>query len=249
MKRFTREVVKLVADTRARDAGPVQPLVDRVLALWTGLAGPGAAFHDGPVLRPLVTEAAGTCPPGWCGIVTIGDRHLSTAPDARRARALAHAPAKAPAGDPSSVATEVLGPAHLAYLDGPPATTPSEEVHTDRPVDALLRACSPADVDEGGLADTTSPTFVVLRDGVPAAAAGYQRWTVAGGPAVAHLSVLTHPAFRGHGLARTVGAAATAHAHAHGLLCQWRARPAASLRVARSLGYTVLGSQLSLLLP
>ncbi len=66
---------------------------------------------------------------------------------------------------------------------------------------------------------------------------------------MAHLSVLTHPAFRGHGLARTVGAAATVHARSAGLLCQWRARPEASLRVARALGYTVLGSQLSLLIP
>lgn len=223
----------------------MQPPVDPVLALWAGLAGPGAAFHDGPALRPLVTATAGICPPGWCGVVSVSDRHLATAPDARRALALTDAPA----GDPSSIATEVLGPAHLAYLDGPPSTTPAERVRTDRPVDALLQACSPADVDESGLANTTSPTFVVLRDGAPAAAAGYQRWTVAGGPVVAHLSVLTHPAFRGHGLARTVGAAATAHARSDGLLCQWRARPEASLRVARALGYTVLGSQLSLLAP
>ncbi|MEZ0492322.1 GNAT family N-acetyltransferase [Kineococcus sp. TBRC 1896] len=223
----------------------MQPTVERVLALWTGLAGPGASFRPGPALHPLVTDEALICPPGWCGLVTIGDRHLSTAPDARRARALA----QAPAGDRRGVATEALGPAHLAYLTGPPATGPSEPVHTDRRVDALLAACSPADVDESGLADTTSPTFVVLREGAPVAAAGYQRWTAAGGTAVAHLSVLTHPAFRRHGLARVVGAAATTHAHSHGLLCQWRARPAASLRVARALGFTVLGSQLSLLIP
>ncbi|PWS40209.1 GNAT family N-acetyltransferase, partial [Streptomyces sp. ZEA17I] len=38
---------------------------------------------------------------------------------------------------------------------------------------------------------------------------------------------------------------ATAHALAAGLLPQWRARPAASRRVAAALGYRELGAQLS----
>ncbi|MEW1956182.1 GNAT family N-acetyltransferase [Kineococcus sp. NPDC059986] len=223
----------------------MQPPVDRVRALWSGLAGPGASFHPGPGLRPLVTGEAAICPPGWCGVVTVGGEHLATAPDARRAALLAQTPVTELPG----LATEVLGPAHLAYLAGPPAVGPSEPVPTDRPVDDLLAACPAADVEEAGLADASSPTFVVLRAGRPVAAAAYERWAVAGDSTVAHLCVLTDPAFRGRGLARVVAAAASAHADADGLLCQWRARPAASLRVARALGYSVLGSQLSLLIP
>ncbi|NEB68512.1 GNAT family N-acetyltransferase, partial [Streptomyces fulvissimus] len=47
------------------------------------------------------------------------------------------------------------------------------------------------------------------------------------------------------GLARQVASEATAHALAAGLLPQWRARPAASRRVAAALGYRELGAQLS----
>ncbi|MYV58866.1 GNAT family N-acetyltransferase, partial [Streptomyces sp. SID4931] len=42
-----------------------------------------------------------------------------------------------------------------------------------------------------------------------------------------------------------VAHAATAHALAAGLLPQWRARPPASRRVARALGYREVGRQLS----
>jgi hypothetical protein len=53
------------------------------------------------------------------------------------------------------------------------------------------------------------------------------------------------PLARGRGLARTVGAAAVAHALDAGLLVQWRARAAASRRVAAVLGFRELGTQLS----
>ena len=63
--------------------------------------------------------------------------------------------------------------------------------------------------------------------------------------AVAHLCVLTHPAARGTGPARSVAAAATGHALRAGLLPQWRARPRAPVRVARALHHDFLGQQLS----
>lgn len=74
------------------------------------------------------------------------------------------------------------------------------------------------------------------------AAAGYRLWP----RRTAHLSVLTAPAARGRGLARTVASAAVAHALAADLLPQWRARPPASRRVAAALGFEELGAQLSL---
>ncbi len=59
------------------------------------------------------------------------------------------------------------------------------------------------------------------------------------------MSVLTAADARGRGLARAVAAAAVADALGNGLLPQWRARPEASLRVARALGFRELGTQLS----
>jgi len=58
--------------------------------------------------------------------------------------------------------------------------------------------------------------------------------------------VLTAPAARGRGLARAAASAAVAHAIGEGRLPQWRARPEASRRVARALGFRELGSQVSI---
>ncbi|WP_426502407.1 GNAT family N-acetyltransferase [Dactylosporangium sp. McL0621] len=74
------------------------------------------------------------------------------------------------------------------------------------------------------------------------AAAGFQAWP----GDTAHLSVLTAPEQRGRGLARVVATAAVADALRSDLLPQWRARPEASRRVARALGFRELGSQLSI---
>ena len=74
------------------------------------------------------------------------------------------------------------------------------------------------------------------------AAAGYRDWPCG----AAHVSVLTAAAVRGRGLARTAASAAVAHAIAEGNLPQWRARPVASRRVARTLGFRGLGAQVSI---
>ncbi|WP_433289367.1 GNAT family N-acetyltransferase [Micromonospora sp. CA-244673] len=83
----------------------------------------------------------------------------------------------------------------------------------------------------------------VVRDGAGvAAAAGYRQWP----RSVAHLCVLTSSRFRGRGLARAVASAAVAEALQNQLLPQWRARPEASRRLARRLGFHELGSQVSI---
>ncbi|WP_431931539.1 GNAT family N-acetyltransferase [Micromonospora sp. RP3T] len=61
----------------------------------------------------------------------------------------------------------------------------------------------------------------------------------------AHLCVLTRPDQRGRGLARAVASRAVADGLTKRLLPQWRARPGPSPRVARALGFRVLGGQLS----
>jgi RimJ/RimL family protein N-acetyltransferase len=155
--------------------------------------------------------------------------------------------------DPDVVSTllpvaDVLGPAWLSYLNpaGPPRLHPTE--HAQRLVadhDDLLqlqRAVSADDLEESGLQQITSDAFVVREDGVVTSAAGYRCWPLQ----VAHLGVLTAASARGRGLAAVAAGAAVADAVSHGLLPQWRARPAASRRVAAQLGFQQLGRQLSI---
>ncbi|WP_408993107.1 GNAT family N-acetyltransferase [Streptomyces sp. 1268] len=235
----------------------MDPLVSRARALWQELAAePGAAF--GTPGRPSVLVAPGSAlaPPSWVGVVTVGDGALITAPTDRAANSVRSALTGLTAAaltDPATVArllpvADTLGPAVLAYL-APDALRPVGRTAAPAtclsPEHALLRAllaeAGPSDAGESGLADVTSPVFVV-RDGTEVvAAAGYEHWT----RGTAHLCVLTAPAARGRGLARQVAHAATAHALAAGLLPQWRARPPASRRVARALGYREVGRQLS----
>ncbi|WP_299039038.1 GNAT family N-acetyltransferase [uncultured Pseudokineococcus sp.] len=190
-------------------------------------------------------------------MLTIAGATVATAPDAGRADALARAldrlaPEERTA--PSAlgehvVLEEVLGPARLAYLPSQhrpvvPLDAAGELVAVparSAPVAALLDACPAEDVAESGVRDLDSPAFVLAVDGRPVAVAGYERWP----SGVAHLCVLTRPGARGARRARAVAAAAAAHALDAGLLPQWRARPEASVRLARALGFVVLGQQLS----
>ncbi|MBB4697566.1 hypothetical protein BKA14_007714 [Actinoplanes abujensis] len=228
-------------------------LMRRVRSLWVELAGvPASGSEDKDV---IVSPRSRLCPPGWCGIVDLGSVAIVTAPDARSAAALRPALSTADWLTRLPVA-EVLGPATLLYCDGEsfrPASGPADFVRgvdeaTADQVVALpaahpdvvaLRAGVSADEDgEAGLADITSQAFVVRGK----AAAGYEVWP----RATAHLSVLTAIEWRGRGLARLVASAATADALSKGLMPQWRARPEASRRVARGLGFREFGTQLSI---
>jgi GNAT superfamily N-acetyltransferase len=231
-------------------------LIEAVRRDWEHLAGAPAGFATGRDVGALVSPGSRLCPAGWCGIVRIGDETLATAPDEDRARELGAALRRLPAGqhtDPDVLrrrlpVVEVLGPAHLAYREPSPleATTTGDELHVVDALDplaqGLLRNCPAEDVGESGMAGIDSPAFVLTCDGEPVAASGYEFWP----RDVAHLCVLVRPDARGRSLARVVATRATAHAQFAGLRCQWRARPAASLRVAQALGYDVLGAQLSL---
>ena len=145
---------------------------------------------------------------------------------------------------------EILGPASLAYVDGNcfRASSPDPRIelrssHDDR-VLALIEACGAAEARESGIVQWTSPLFTIEESGAAIAASGYTVWS----RELAHLGVLTHPGWRGRGLARAVAGAAIAHALRIDLVAQWRARLTltASRQVARSLGFIELGHQLSL---
>lgn len=142
----------------------------------------------------------------------------------------------------------ILGPASLAYLD--PAEfrpQPGDAVVTPLSPDnpsfrQFVLAADPGEVEESGIDEITSPAFAVRERGQVVAAVGYRDWP----RHTAHLSALTVAVARDRGLARAAASAAVAHALADGKLPQWRAHPMASRRVARALGFSELGFQVSI---
>jgi RimJ/RimL family protein N-acetyltransferase len=215
---------------------------------WRRLAGAPSDAR----LRVVVNAESWLAPPGWIGVVAIGDAITASVPRAElRApveRALAALGGKE-ATDPEILmsrltpTTAALGPAQLFY---PPrsfevAGEPGDEA-TSGELSRLLAASHPEDLDESGLAHIESPAFVSRSyAGAVVSASGYRRWP----NGVAHLSVLTHPDHRRRLHGRRAAAAAVRHAVAEGLLPQWRARPLPSQRLALTIGFVHMGAQLS----
>jgi GNAT superfamily N-acetyltransferase len=209
-----------------------------------------------PAVRVIVSPGSALCPPGWAGIVVLGDSALTTAPEAGTARLIERALGDVPGASLTDAyvlrnrlpVAEILGPASLAYLDpaefrpqpGAAAITPLDLDDPD--LGQFVLSAAPEEVEESGLREITSPAFAVREHGQVIAAAGYRDWP----HGTAHLSVLTAAAARGRGLARAAASAAVARAIADGRLPQWRARPMASRRVARALGFRELGLQVSI---
>ncbi|WP_213455745.1 GNAT family N-acetyltransferase [Rhizomonospora bruguierae] len=222
-------------------------LTGRARRLWTALAGAPVSFPPAGRIAAVASPASLLCPPGWAGVVVIDGAGIATVPSPAWLDPFAALPADLDAVRAGLPAAEVLGPAALSYLDRSdfrPAAGPVE-VADVADLSALLQAAGQADAGESGLADIQSPAFVHRHEGCIVAASGYRRWL----GTAAHLSVLTDARHRGRGLTRVVASAAVAHALDRGLLPQWRARPAASQRVAAALGFRRLGGQVSLALP
>jgi RimJ/RimL family protein N-acetyltransferase len=236
------------------DRAPVAALTAMARELWEYLAGAAAGFA--PAISVAVSPRSYLCPRGWAGIVVIGDAAIATAPDHETARLVGQALSGLPAASLTGTEVlrrrlprgEILGPAALAYLDPAefrpqPGETVTAPLDPDHPAfRQFLRAAGTDDLGESGIQEITTPAFAVREHGRVAAAAGYRDWPCG----IAHLCVLTAPAARGRGLARAAASAAVAHAIGEGRLPQWRARPEASRRVARALGFRELGSQVSI---
>ena len=228
-----------------------QDLLRKVRSLWERLADVPGCFDASVPIRVVKSPTSRLCPPGWVGIVRVGQATLITIPDESLSSLLADACeglAIETLTDELSrrlPIVDVLGPACLAYLDEDnfrpqsswlPSTAEREDLQR------LLARASEDDASESGLSGITSPAFVVRQDGEVVAAAGYSDWL----GVAAHMSVLTIEPQRRNGLGRSVASAATKHALERGLLPQWRARPVASRLLAQSLGYREVGSQLSI---
>ncbi|MEU6250292.1 GNAT family N-acetyltransferase [Glycomyces sp. NPDC047010] len=231
-------------------------LTARARSLWQTVASAPVTF---PATGVQVVASPGSrmCPPGWAGIVALDGSAIATVPAAHAVAPVQHALdgiAAASLTEPAALRAvlpvgTVLGPATLAYVS-PETFIPAETGAVERlapghpDLKALLESANTDDADESGIDEITSAAFTVREHGKVVAAAGYRSWPAA----TAHLCVLTAEAARGRGLAKLVASAAVDDALAASLLPQWRARPAASRRVARALGFRELGSQLSVAL-
>ena len=136
----------------------------------------------------------------------------------------------------------------LAYLD--PADfrpAPGQAAGAGLDISSLalrrfLAETDASDLAESGIAEISSPAFVIHEEDRIIAAAGYRDWP----GQVAHLSVLTTAHARARGLGSAVASAAVMHALGQDKLPQWRARAEASRRIARRLGFRELGAQVSI---
>jgi hypothetical protein len=219
-------------------------LTARARAAWAGYARMSAPWPPPGGQHVEVTTDSALCPPGWLGVVELGDARIATAPTGALAGLLDAALSADRLDDLPTV--RKLGPARLAFLDAAdfqPAHGDDILVLPagDPAIAALAAANEPEASDEAGI---TEPDLLhaVARDGALLAAAGYLRWP----GRVAHLCVLVDREVRGQRLARLAASSAVAQALDEGLLPQWRATLTASRRVAAGLGFRDLGRQLSL---
>jgi hypothetical protein len=229
-------------------------LTARVRAVWESLAGVPVVFSS--VVRVAVSPRSRLCPTGWAALVAIESAAIATAPDPSSAQIMQQFLSTVPAASVTAAdvhgskldIADMLGPATLAYLD-PVDFRPRLALDLIDQLDArdptlrrLLSDAETGDREESGMEEITSPAFVIREHAQIIAAAGYCDWP----GQVAHLSVLTAAHARGRGLGCAAASAAVLHALGENKLPQWRARPEASRRIARGLGFRELGSQLSI---
>ena len=135
------------------------------------------------------------------------------------------------------VTQRVIGPAYLGYtLNIAPPTHPTRALHSGdfHAVQEMQSSCDPVEWEHGGSA-IENPCSGVFVDGRLAALAGYEIW----GNRIAHISVITHLAWRGRGYASSAVAHLGQRALAAGLLPQYRTLEAnlPSIHLAQSLGF------------
>ncbi len=135
------------------------------------------------------------------------------------------------------ISSVVVGPAYIGYTEAAfPPTHPARALVPDdaRALDALQQACDTTEWAHGG-SDIAHPCSAVFVGGQIVALAGYKVW----GGAIAHISIVTHPGFRGRSFGRSAVAHLARRAVAAGLLPQYRTLISnrTSVRLAESLGF------------
>lgn len=136
------------------------------------------------------------------------------------------------------LATAVIGPAWIGYAESvaPPTETVQPLTMNDQLLIARLRsACDAQEWEHGGSAADHRGLFGIVTEANLLTLAGYVVW----GGVIAHISVITHPGWRGRGLARRAVSRAAAHALEAGLIPQYRTLESnlPSMRVGAALGF------------
>jgi GNAT superfamily N-acetyltransferase len=218
------------------------------LRLWRRLADDPEALAPGT--RRVTRDTNGFCPPGWVGVVRLGDAYavdpgVADAEDIDRLLALDD-----PA-DPEQVRTvfsieQALGPAELSYLPDdwtPPERRPDGVALEERDVAGLrgwLASLPEDDLAESSVVDM--PRAIVASVGPRVVGAvGHLAWP----ERVAHVGIVVAPDSRGLGIGRRLAIAGTIRAREAGLSPQWRATSdnAASRALAVAAGYVEVGRQ------
>jgi hypothetical protein len=168
------------------DSTPPAALTARAREVWEFLAGSPAGFA--PAVSVAVSPRSLLCPPGWAGIVVLGDAALVTAPDHHAARLVERALRGLPAAALTDAyvlrsrlpVTGLLGPAALAHLDPAefrprPGAAVTAPLGLDHPgFRRFWQAADPCEVEESGIEEITTPAFAVIEHGEVVAAAGYR---------------------------------------------------------------------------
>ena len=133
----------------------------------------------------------------------------------------------------------VIGPAYIGYAEVAGSVTHPVRSLTGRDVSAagaLRAACPESEWEHGGSVVGEHPSSGVFVGSELVTLAGYEVW----GGSIAHISVVTHPAFRGRGFGRSTVAHLAHVALVAGLVPQYRTLETnrASIRIAESLGFT-----------
>ena len=230
------------------------PLLARAREVWLELAGVPMAFPaDGDGVEVAVSAGSRLCPPGWVGIVALGDAAIATVPVVSWAGIVRNVLDELPVAVLTDAdrlravlpVAQVLGPASLAYLD-----------ECDfQPAGPFPWMCSPGSMPISPhfspLARRTTPTNPGWRRSPPArswCAAGLtlsRRLATGAGPGRwPTCAYLPRRNTAGVGWHVSLPPQQSRTVLANQLLPQWRARPASSRRVARALGFRQLGGQL-----
>lgn len=131
-----------------------------------------------------------------------------------------------------------IGPAYIGYADevqAPPHPARSLTGADLEAVKSLQAVCNAIEWEHGSSNLEQCPSFGVFVKGQLATLAGYAVW----GDAIAHISVITHPAFRDQDFGKSAVAHAARSALSAGLIPQYRTLESnlPSMRVADSLGF------------
>jgi predicted GNAT family acetyltransferase len=132
----------------------------------------------------------------------------------------------------------VVGPAYIGYaqdIRSPAHPVRPLTLHDTSAVNTLRAACTETEWEHGGSLLGERSSSGVFVDGQLVALAGYDVWA----GIIAHISVVTHPAFRARGFGRSAVAHVVKRALLANLIPQYRTLEfnLASIRIADSLGF------------